>query len=161
MLEAAAEGRAGERLDSAENLCSLCVVLPCSSPLPVLGGSLKVSQKKNVQRCAPFLLECPHSGFSSVSCSAGTELGQAPRVSPALSVGLVFIVCHQGSPKEQPEETQNLTSEFQTVKGALQNRTPVSSLLVQMVDGVPARTWCSTSIFSARDLSFAKRGFVL
>lgn len=141
-------------------MLSYPVALPCGS-VPVLGGSLKVSQKENVQRCALFLLECPRSGFSPVSCSAGRELGQVPRVSPALSVGLVFIVCHQGSPKEKPEETQNLTSEFQTVKGALQSRTPVSSLLVQMVDGVRARTWCSTSILSARDLSFAKRGFVL
>lgn len=136
------------------------VALPRGS-VPVLGDSLKVSQKENVQRCAPFLLECPHSGFSPVSCNAGRELGQAPRVLPAHSVDLAFIVCHQGSPEEKPKETQNLTSEFQTVKGALQSRTSVSSLLVQMLDGVPARPWCSTSILSARDLSFAKLGFVL
>lgn len=163
MLEAAAEERQG-RGWTLQGTCAASVLfypvaLPCGS-VPVLGGSLKVSQKENVQRCAPFL-ECPRSGFSPVSCSADRELGQVLRVAPALSVGLVFIVCHQGSPKEKPEETQNLTSEFQTVKGALQSRTPVSSLLVQMVDGVRARTWCSISILSARDLSFAKRGFVL
>lgn len=72
-------------------------------------------------------------------------------------VGLM-IVCHQGNPGKRP---RNLTPEFQTVRGAVCSRTPVSSLIVQMVGGVPARTWYSTDILSIRDLSFVKHGFVL